>query len=511
MPMSNSGFAKCSCQACGQHLEFPLETADTVINCPQCHQQTRLTVPPEDPSLSAQAPEIPGLSANDVTVAFAARVRRTPVSILYRAGLLLVSAGMVLLPLVYMALIGAVSWAVYCWAVHFKFLLGSFQGGAWLYVIKLLFYISPLFIGGVLVLFMIKPLFARRAPRAQPLALSPGAEPILYAFIAQVCETIGAPFPKRIDLDCQFNAAAGFRRGASSLLSNDLVLTVGLPLVAALNLREFAGVLAHEFGHFTQSFGMRLSYLVRNINGWFARLVYQRDTWDLWLEELAETEEWWTAIIVGFARLAVWFSRLLLSGLMFLGHAISCFMMRQMEYDADSYEIKLAGSEAFETTTRRMHLFGKALDLAYKNMRVSWNLNRNLPENFPAYLLQTEANLPPGQRQQLEDTMGLAPTGWFDSHPSKGDRIRRARQAAEAGVFHLEGPASSLFTAFEIPAKQVTLLHYTDDLGIDTMAARLVPVKSANGSGDETAPTDESHARPPAPGTRSKVRLTPPA
>ncbi|HKS37595.1 MAG TPA: M48 family metalloprotease [Verrucomicrobiae bacterium] len=446
-----------------------------------------------------------------MTAAFTGRVRRTPVSILYQAALLLVSGAMVLLPLVYVALIGVASWAVYSWAVHFKFLAGSVQGGARFYVVKLLFYLSPLFVGAVLVFFMIKPLFARRAPRAQPLALSPGAEPVLFAFIARVCEIVGAPFPKRIDLDCHFNAAAGFRRGASSFLSNDLVLTIGLPLVAALNLREFAGVLAHEFGHFTQSFGMRLSYLIRNINGWFARLVYQRDTWDLWLEELAETEEWWTAIIVGFARLAVWFSRMLLCGLMFLGHAISCFMMRQMEYDADSYEIKLAGSEAFETTTRRMHLFGKALDLAYKNMRVSWNLNRNLPENFPAYLLLTEANLPPGKRQKLEDTMGLAPTGWFDTHPSKGDRIRRARQAAEAGVFHLDGPASALFTAFEIPAKQVTLLHYSDDLGIDTMAARLVPVKSAHGVGDEAQPADEPHGKPPVPGIRFKVRSTPPA
>lgn len=192
---------------------------------------------------------------------------------------------------------------------------------------------------------------------------------------------------------------------------------------------------------------------------------------------------------------------------MLLGHAISCFMMRQMEYDADSYEIKLAGSEMFESTTRRMHLFGKALELAYKSMRVSWNLNRNLPENFPAFLLQTEAALPPSQRQQLEDTMGLAPTGWFDTHPSKGDRIRRARQAAEAGVFHLDGPASVLFSKFEIPAKQVTLLHYTDDLGIDTTAARLVPVKSSSRTGAEAVPTDASHGQPTAPGTRLKVRL----
>ena len=42
----------------------------------------------------------------------------------------------------------------------------------------------------------------------------------------------------------------------------------------------------------------------------------------------------------------------------------------------------------------------------------------------------------------------------------------------------MEGPASGLFMAFEVPAKQVTILHYTDDLGIDTIMARFVPVES---------------------------------
>src|SRR5207237_10899472 len=138
------------------------------------------------------------------------------------------------------------------------------------YLFKMAIYCAPLFAGVVLVLFMIKPLFAPRARHAQPLALNPAAEPLLFAFISKVCETIGAPFPNRIDLDCHLNASAAFRRGAVSFLGNDLVLTIGLPLVAALSLREFAGVLAHEFGHFTQGFAMRLSYLIRSINAWFA-------------------------------------------------------------------------------------------------------------------------------------------------------------------------------------------------------------------------------------------------
>jgi len=351
------------------------------------------------------------------------------------------------------------------------------EGGGRLYLLKAIAYVAPLFIGLVLVFFMIKPLFARRAPKAQPLALNPGAEPTLYAFIAKICELVGAPMPKRIDLDCQLNAAAGFRRGFASMFGNDLVLVIGIPLVASFNLREFAGVIAHEFGHFTQGFAMRLSYVVRGINGWFARVVYERDSWDMLLEHWAQdAEDWRIMIVVNLARLGVWFSRLFLLLLMMIGHGVSCFLLRQMEYDADSYEIKLAGSAVFETTVRRLAILGEALGKAYKEMRTTWNMSRRLPDNFPAYLMRQEGTIPIAIRDRIQDTLGLAHTGLFDTHPSDGDRIRRARQAAEPGVFHPDLPASVLFSNFEGASRQITLLHYAEDLGIPCNAAALHPV-----------------------------------
>ena len=110
---------------------------------------------------------------------------------------------------------------------------------------------------------MFKPLLAARPKRAQPLALNPSDNPLLYAFIAKICDAVGAPTPQRIDMDCQLNASASFRRGFRSMKGSDLVLTIGLPLVANFSAREFAGVVAHEFGHFTQGAGMRLSYIIR--------------------------------------------------------------------------------------------------------------------------------------------------------------------------------------------------------------------------------------------------------
>jgi Zn-dependent protease with chaperone function len=431
--------------------------------------------------LSLQAPpaaEGERPSAAELVEAFDGSVARTRVSPFYQVGLVLVTVMMILLPLAYLALIAATIYGVYAYATHFVFLLHSVRGGVRLYLVKLVLYFTPLFAGTVLVFFMVKPLFARRGPRAQPLAMNPALEPTLYAFIARICDLVGAPMPRRIDLVCDLNAAAGFRRGAASLLGNDLVLTIGLPLVAGFSLQQFAGIIAHEFGHFAQGFGMRLSYIIRRINGWFVRLVYERDAWDLWLEELGmEGQDAGTLIVVNFARLGVGASRLVLKLLMLLAHAVSCFLLRQMEYDADSYAIKVAGSGAMEAATRRMAELGEALGRSYKEMRTTWNLSRRLPEDFPAYLVVQHAKLPPVFCQRMQDRLGLARTGLFDTHPSDGDRIRRARQDGDAGVFHLELPASVLFSHFDIVSKQVTHLHYAEDLGLAFDAANLRPVE----------------------------------
>ena len=469
--MSDTAIAKCPCSHCGLHLEFPIEAAGAQIDCPGCGRPTELV------AAAAEEPAPPAaLTIGDVVSAFSASVPRTRTSFFYQVGLLIVALTMVTLPLIYLAMIGVAVWGVYAWAIAFWPWLGSVRGGARLYVLKLVFYLGPLFAGVVLVFFMIKPLFAKRAPRAQPLALNPAAEPLLFAFIEQLCRTVGAPRPMRIDIDCQLNAAAGLRHGPWSLFGQDLVLTLGLPLVAGLSLRQFAGVMAHEFGHFTQGFGMRLSYLIRNVNAWFARVVFERDAWDVILAEWAETQEWQLAIIVGLARLGVWFSRLLLHLLMLVGHGIGCFLLRQMEYDADTYEIRVAGSASFEATVRRMHVLASVLGPAYKDMRASWNINHHLPESVPAYLLLHDAKLSMAKRTQLEDTLGLQPTQLLHTHPSNGDRIRRARQANDPGVFQLDGPATALFSNFDVVAKQVTLLHYTDDLGLPQPMIKLMPV-----------------------------------
>ncbi len=383
---------------------------------------------------------------------------------------------MLLLPMVYLSLIVLAGLAVWWHLTANLWIFEGRSGGFW----KILAYLGPAVAGVVVVFFLVKPVLARPERRRDPVPLDHDAEPVLFAFIEQICRQVRAPIPRRVQVDCQVNASAGFLPGRLGLLRRDLVLTIGLPLVAGLSVRELGGVLAHEFGHFAQGGGMRLTALVRGINGWFGRVVYERDQWDEKLERWASGEgsDWRLTIVLLVASASIWASRRVLTGLMIAGHAISCFMLRQMEYDADSYEVKFAGSAAFARTSARMRELGLGTQLGYDDLRESW-LNRTLPSNLPVFLIERSGRLPDELLSQARAVPGHT-TGVFDTHPSDADRVRAAEALSAPGVLvGGDGPGTGLFRDFEGLSLAATRHHYEHDLGLSLDTATLVEIDDA--------------------------------
>ena len=462
-----------SCQQCDQFIEFPAEGLGISISCPHCGETTILHEDATPPKSTET------LSAGELKAAFAGTVSQPRISIFYQLALFLVAVIMILLPVIYVSFVALSAYGVYWYGTHAKVFLTSFTGGLYVFIFKLLIYFGPIFGGTVAVFFMLKPLFARLPKRPETVTLNPALEPRLFQFIAHLSDLLSAPMPKRIDMDCELNASAGFRRGWLSFFGNDMVLTIGLPLAAGLDTRQFAAIIAHEFGHFTQGTAMRLGYIIDRIDRWFMRVVYERDSWDQTLDEWSNSaEDSRVTIILSCAHIAVWFSRQILKLLMLCGHAVSCFLSRQMEFHADSCAINVSGSEKFESMLIRLREQSVLHSLTYQALQQFWEKKHQLPDNIPDYLIKLEKQMPANFHEQARNTLLNETAGLWATHPTAARRVQKCRQQEAPGIFHLELPATTLFSNFIGTARTVTYLHYSENLRLVITPEMLKPAQN---------------------------------
>ncbi len=422
---------------------------------------------------------------DEIIGSFAGDIPAVSVPLIYRLGLLVVAVAMVLLPLIYVGIVAGAAYGVYYHAVNHLTIFESVSS----WRAALIGYAGPLIVGIVLVLFMIKPLFARAPEQQVPRSLDRRKEPLVFAFVEQICAVVGAPVPKRIDVDCQVNASASFRRGFWSLASQDLVLTLGLPLVAGLNLQQLAGVLAHEFGHFAQGAGMRFTYVIRLVNYWFMRVVYERDNWDEQLEQAGkENDSIIVMLVVNASRGVVWLTRRILWGLMWVGNLLSCFMLRQMEFDADRYEARLVGSETFESTCRELSNLGVSFQKSLSDIGASWQEGR-LADSLPGLVRANRQRLDAEILERINQGIDDSTTGLFDTHPADRDRIANARHEGDRPIFRTELGATALFRDFHILSRAVSLDFYGSNIG-EVGADSLQPLEQLL-AGQDTAEVEQ--------------------
>ena len=417
------------------------------------------------------------VSAAASPVLFSETIVPTAVSGSYRLGLVLVTIAMILVPLVYLSLIAAVAWfLVWHLTANSPLLQGTsgMQG-------KLFAYLTPAVVSGTLLFFMVKPILARRSHRSDPVHVPEAEQPMLHALIREICRQVRAPRPSRVQVDCQVNASAALRGG---VLSRDLDLTIGLPLVVGLSVRELSGVLAHEFGHFAQGGGIRMTTVIRRINAWLFRVVHERDTWDDQLEAWSEGGEWRVMIPMALASGSVWLSRKVLAGLALVGHGVSCYMLRQMEFDADSYEVKIAGSDAFTRTVVRLRELSASSQMASNQLEHLFE-KRLIPVDLSRYLAECTRLLPDDVRVQLHDSSDEK-TGMFDTHPCDRDRVAAALALdARGALVGGDEPASILFRDFDRLSAAVTRHHYERNLGIELDQVRLITIDEALHAADD--------------------------
>lgn len=112
--------------------------------------------------------------------------------------------------------------------------------------------VAGLVLSATFALFLVKGFFKRPAVnRDTYVEVTDDDHPLLFDFLHQLCDELGAPFPHRVYV-CP-DVIAEYTVGTSllSLVAEPRrELLVGMGLVNCTNLSEFKAVLAHEFGQF---------------------------------------------------------------------------------------------------------------------------------------------------------------------------------------------------------------------------------------------------------------------
>jgi Zn-dependent protease with chaperone function len=223
-------------------------------------------------------------------------------------------------------------------------------------------------VSGLLCLFLIKGFFKwRRADRSQRLEVTEKDQPILFAFIRQLCRDVGAPLPHRVFLTPDVNAAVFYHEALLNLvLPTPKNLLIGLGLVNQLNLSEFKAVLAHEFGHFSQN-SMKLGSYVYMSNRIISDVLFGRD----WLDDLV-------AVLRGIdIRIAIfawgftgimWGLRKTLQGLFRVINFAHSSLSRLMEFNADLVAVRVTGSDALVHGLARLDFASESLGQAWSDL-----------------------------------------------------------------------------------------------------------------------------------------------
>jgi Zn-dependent protease with chaperone function len=195
-------------------------------------------------------------------------------------------------------------------------------------------------------LFLVKFLFAHsQEDDGIRMEVTSSEYPEIFELIKDVSEATHSRMPYKVFLSPDVNANVSFNSNILSLffpLRKNL--TLGIGLFACTNTEEIKGILAHEFGHFSQN-SMQIGTVVYTANIVLGNLVYGEDAWDRLAERWANVN-WWG--FEAFGRLTLWFTyqvRLLLQRLYRYVNLAYFELSRQMEYDADSIACRIVGRD----------------------------------------------------------------------------------------------------------------------------------------------------------------------
>ena len=270
--------------------------------------------------------------------------------------------------------------------------------------------IAILLLGGILVAgAMLWSLVPRREKFEAPgTLLERDSHPGLFAELDDIAASLDEPLPGEVYLIGQVNAFVADRGGILGFGSRR-IMAIGLPILSALNISEFRGVVAHEFGHYYSG--------DTSIGPW----VYKTQTAMIRTFQSIGSLQ---GIRVGAVQLMYGLVSFVLKQY-FVGFLrVVNFVSRKKEHRADELACLVAGSAACIRGMRKVHASSMAW-MPYWNSEVAPVLDQgcrpDIADGFARFLAAPEIAAQVARGVEREIVEGKAQP--YDTHPPLRDRI----------------------------------------------------------------------------------------
>jgi Zn-dependent protease with chaperone function len=298
-------------------------------------------------------------------------------------------------------------------------------------------------VGVMVFIFLIKFLFAvSKYDRSGIIEITEQEQPRLFGFIRKLTEETQTQFPKKIYVSPDVNACVFYDSSFWSMFFPvKKNLQIGLGLVNSLNISEFKGVMAHEFGHFSQR-SMKLGSFVYNVNKIIHNMLFENKSYGEFLQSWANVD----GIFALFASITAGIAQAIQSILREMYGFINKKYMslsREMEFHADAVAASVSGSNSLSSALRRIEIGGSGYDITlqkcddfFKQKKIS----ANIYPHQTAVLLQlaTTHKLPlqnglPLVSEEFMNSTNFSRVNFKDqwaSHPATEDRVKHLNDLA---------------------------------------------------------------------------------
>jgi Zn-dependent protease with chaperone function/HEAT repeat protein len=323
----------------------------------------------------------------------------------------------------------------------------------------------------LVLIFLIKPLLPLGRKQAPPIELKEADQPELFAYIRALAKCIDAPEPERVLVDVHANASASFAGGMSPT-SGPLTLTLGLPLIGGMSVRQLAGVIAHELGHFAQGSMIKQNIVIGFVSGWLTAVALGEDRFDHVIHRLSVSAPPGVRHLFKIIRTVMVAIRRVFYVVMVVGHLVTRMAARQLEFDADQFMVHTIGSEHFADTMRETLILGHASMHAIEDAAKFYR-DRRLPNDLPAMVVTKARRMDTKQRKKIISGEEQDQAEAFSTHPLTSKRVDAALALKSKGLVHDDRPARGLFRDFDKLCQEASEALYKELIGKDYDAKHL--------------------------------------